>query len=222
MEEQLASKIREIMINVSTGRASIEDMNPPYQKLYNELDKKFRESGKVNPNPFSDLWEFHQYWKENLPTYADRRVFVIQLYKQSKKHEPDDFWNLLHDAIVAVSRTRFQSNHYADAVEAAFKEVNSRIKGIVLSKTGEEFDGSSLMKKAFSLNKPIVVLDDINTESGRNVQQGYMELFSGAMMGIRNPKAHANVDITRDRAIHCLHLASLLMFKVDESLWIAP
>jgi hypothetical protein len=35
-------------------------------------------------------------------------------------------------------------------------------------------------------------------------------------MGIRNPKAHANITITPERAIHFLFLASLLLFKIDE------
>ncbi len=44
-----------------------------------------------------------------------------------------------------------------------------------------------------------------------------MELFSGSMIGIRNPKAHANISITKERAIHFIFLASLLMYKLDEA-----
>ncbi|MBA7577516.1 hypothetical protein ES708_19369 [subsurface metagenome] len=43
-----------------------------------------------------------------------------------------------------------------------------------------------------------------------------MQIFSGAMTGIRNPKAHENITIDSQRAIHFLFLASLLMFKIDE------
>jgi len=43
-----------------------------------------------------------------------------------------------------------------------------------------------------------------------------MQIFAGAMTGIRNPKAHANIVIDRNRAIHLLFLASLLFFKLDE------
>jgi len=38
------------------------------------------------------------------------------------------------------------------------------------------------------------------------------------MTGIRNPKAHANVEIRHERAVHFLFLASLLMFKLDEAM----
>ena len=44
-----------------------------------------------------------------------------------------------------------------------------------------------------------------------------MEIFAGAMTGIRNPKAHSNIVLDENRAIHLLHLASLLMYKLDEA-----
>ena len=59
----------------------------------------------------------------------------------------------------------------------------------------------------------------MDTESGRNVQKGYMEMFAGAMIGIRNPKAHSNQRITREDAVRKLHFASLLMYKVDQAIY---
>jgi uncharacterized protein (TIGR02391 family) len=129
------------------------------------------------------------------------------------------FWSLLHPSVVATARTRFEAGHYADSVEAALKELNTRVKELVRKKTGNEFDGAPLMQKAFSPNPPVLItLDDLSTESGRNIQQGYMQIFAGAMIGIRNPKAHANLSITKERAIHFLFLASLLFNTLDERL----
>jgi len=94
--------------------------------------------------------------------------------------------------------------------------VNSSVKNIVRRKTGNELDGASLMRTAFSPKNPIIVLDDLSTKSGKNIQQGYMEIFSGAMIGIRNPKAHENMQIKEIPARHRIYLASLLMTKIDE------
>jgi uncharacterized protein (TIGR02391 family) len=131
---------------------------------------------------------------------------------------PDDaFWSLIHAKVISTAKARFEANQYADAVEAVFKELNTVVKEMVRKKTGQEFDGAPLMQKAFSPNPPVLVaLDDLSTESGRNIQQGYMQIFAGAMIGIRNPKAHENLNITRERAIHFLFLASLLFSKLDE------
>lgn len=129
---------------------------------------------------------------------------------------PINFWNEIHPKITSIARSRFESQHYADAVESSLKEVNSCVKDIVKRKTGKELDGAPLMYEAFAPKNPIIVLDDLSTESGRNIQQGYMEIFAGAMIGIRNPKAHDNINITESRAKHFIYLASLLMYKIDE------
>ena len=107
---------------------------------------------------------------------------------------------------------------YADAIEASFKEINNRIKKTVRTQTGKEFDGSTLMEQAFSSNTPILIIKGLSTETERNIQLGYMKIFSGAMIGIRNPKAHDNQTITREDAIRKLNFASLLMFKIDQAI----
>jgi len=127
------------------------------------------------------------------------------------------FWNLLHPEIVKVAKTRFETSHLADAVEASLKEVNDRVKKLYKDAAGEELDGADLMYKTFSVKQPILVLGDLDTATGRDMQQGYMQIFAGTMIGIRNPKAHANITIDARRAIHFLFLASLLMFKIDEA-----
>ncbi len=126
-------------------------------------------------------------------------------------------WETLHPRVAELARSRFESRHYADAVEAVLKELNSGIKTVVLEKTGEELDGAKLMNRAFSVNEPIFKLGDLDTGTGKNIQQGYMQIFSGTMTGIRNPKAHDNIVISEVEGLHLLYLASLLMFKIDKS-----
>ena len=62
------------------------------------------------------------------------------------------------------------------------------------------------MNRIFSVKDPIIELEDLTNESGVNVQKGYMQMLAGAMTGIRNPKAHANVVITKEEAINSLFL----------------
>ena len=130
----------------------------------------------------------------------------------------EDFWSRLHRSVVRVSRARFEAGHYADAVEAAFKELNSEIKEHVRKATGQEYDGVDLMNRALSPSNPIIRIADLSTKDGENMQKGYLQIFSGSITGIRNPKAHSNVTIDEKRAIHHLHLASLLHFVFDERL----
>jgi uncharacterized protein (TIGR02391 family) len=171
---------------------------------------------------------FHR-WESNLEIKLKKETFKDALNKMNveykkrtsrgDKQRPETlntFWDLLHPKIVEVSKSRFETNHLADSVEAAFKEVNNIVKVIVRQKTGQEYDGADLMNRAFSLQNPIIVLDDLSTETGKSIQKGYMQIYSGSMTGVRNPKAHENIIIDSQRAIHFLFLASLLLFKIDE------
>ena len=129
----------------------------------------------------------------------------------------DSFWSNIHSKIAIVSRKLFNDEYYSEAVFSAFKEVNLRVKNMVKKKTGEELDGKSLMLKAFNLNYPIIQLSDCSTDTERNIQEGCMHVFAGSIQAIRNPKAHENIVIDKNRAVHFLYLASLLMYKIDES-----
>lgn len=126
-------------------------------------------------------------------------------------------WTLIHPEISAVARERFDSGHYSDAAETAMKAVNVRVKELWKAAGETEKDGKPLMLSALSANRPVVRLGDLSTESGRNIQEGYMHIFAGAMQAIRNPRAHEIITITPERALQFLVLASLLMSKLDEA-----
>jgi len=150
---------------------------------------------------------------ENLTAGTD---FLRRFAISPKRNKFDSVWPLIHPKIISLARKKFEDGWYADSVETALKEINIRTKKYAKSKTGKELDGASLMTHVFSLSNPIVVLDDLNTDTGRDTQVGYMQIFAGSMTGIRNPKAHEIITISPERAIHLLFLASLLMYKLDE------
>ena len=123
---------------------------------------------------------------------------------------------VLHPVIVGVSESRMKSGHYADAVEGAFKELNNAVKDRARSRLNNELDGQKLMQRVFSPDNPVLLVEgDLDTQTNKDTQQGYMMMFSGAMSAIRNPKAHENMTISQDDAIRKLMFASMLMYKLD-------
>lgn len=153
---------------------------------------------------------------EICPACKGRGILFADAAPVDESTDLDSFWSLLHPIIVKVSSSRFIAGHYADAVEAALKEVNSVVKQKVKDVAGEEYDGASLMQRALSVENPIIRMAELSTTSGKDIQKGYIQIFSGAMTGIRNPKAHGNITIDKRRAIHLLFLSSLLMEKIFE------
>lgn len=118
-----------------------------------------------------------------------------------------------HPKVVEASRSLFESGHYAQAIFEAFKVVNNFIK----QKTSLNLDGKQLMAKAFNEEGPVIKLNELKTQSDRDEQEGFKFLFMGAMVGIRNPKAHDNV-VQTDlyRTLEYLGFASLLMKRAEE------
>jgi uncharacterized protein (TIGR02391 family) len=91
--------------------------------------------------------------------------------------DPVDYaWKLLHPRVQVVAQERFRARHHADAVEATLKELASAVRALVLQRGGPELDGVSLMQTAFSPKNPIIVLADLSTQSGRDMQRGYIGL----------------------------------------------
>lgn len=86
--------------------------------------------------------------------------------------ENEGFWSYIHPSIYQVAEERFHGGFYADAVESALKEVNSHIKKLYKKYRNEEKDGQDLMRKAFTPSNPFLIFEGIDTESGRNVQEG--------------------------------------------------
>lgn len=124
--------------------------------------------------------------------------------------------DLLHPAVVRVAESRIKSGHYADAVEGAFKELNIAVKAKVRQKFSIELDGQPLMQRVFSPDNPLLLVEgNLDTQTNKDTQRGYMMMFSGAMSAIRNPKAHENMTISKDDAVRKLMFASMLMYKLD-------
>lgn len=161
--------------------------------FYSTIDVDFTQKVKISPIEY---------------LYVSKKAESTKLYS--------DFWSLVNAKIQKVSRRKFETGFYADAIESALKEINTTVKKIVKNKTGDELDGAKLMQKAFSVQNPVIELDDLTTDSGRNVQSGFNQIFGGVMTGIRNPKAHENLDSDIDETVRLLCFCGELMDKIDK------
>jgi len=196
---------------------------PIYEKFHKEVAAFIFE----NFLDKTEHWKFIQknlIWKsthylsreeaDNILTALENIRFEILERKNASK---DPFWQYVHPLIIGVSQKLFIDKHYSKAVQSSFVEINDRIKKIRKKIDGNELDGVDLMRKTFGTEQPKLLFEDNVTESGDNVQQGFMGIFAGAMQGIRNPNAHENIEIGKEDAVRQLILASLLMYKVDDA-----
>lgn len=155
---------------------------------------------------------------EMLKVIGRVRAEVAKDNDQPKTTASDDtaIWTLIHPKVTAVAQPRFTTGHFADAVEAALKALNTEVRSLAVARGATPMDGAALMHTVFSVKAPVIVLADLSTQSGKDMQQGYMEMFAGAMSAIRNPKAHDNIAITRERGLNFLFVASALWYTLDD------
>jgi uncharacterized protein (TIGR02391 family) len=120
----------------------------------------------------------------------------------------------LHPDVRQVADRYMASGHPEVAIFEAFKAINNRVKAM----TGLDRDGAGLMGEAFKDGDPAIVLADISTETGRNIQAGFRFMFMGAVTGIRNPDAHELFKaLDAEEALETLAFASMLMRRLDDA-----
>jgi uncharacterized protein (TIGR02391 family) len=117
----------------------------------------------------------------------------------------------LHPEIARAASKLYQDGHYSNAVEAAVKALNN----LVRLRSGLEIDGMTLMQQAFSPNKPVLKFNDLSDQSDRDEQTGFMMMFSGAVAGLRNPRAHGFIQDDPERALEFIAYVSLLAKLLD-------
>lgn len=185
------------------------DFNPWYtgqltlEELLGSLEALAEELYSISPHfmPETEFSHYYDFLQSKLPKPKWAESAIISIHN-------------LHPTIQEHCTERFNDGHYSDAILAAYKVVFNEIKGIT---NIHHLDGKQLIEKAFSLSSPIIKLNSLKTQSDKDEQLGFMLLFSGAAVGIRNPKAHdLVVQEDKQKALLYLSFASLLMQRLDE------
>jgi uncharacterized protein (TIGR02391 family) len=117
----------------------------------------------------------------------------------------------LHSEIERAAGALYRDGHYANAIEDAVKSLNA----LVRLRSGLDADGMTLMERVFSPTSPILKFNDLQTQTDRDEQKGFMVLFSGAVVGLRNPRAHAIIQDDPERALEFIAFVSLLAKLLD-------
>lgn len=118
----------------------------------------------------------------------------------------------LHPRVVHAASSLFKSGHYFQAEFEAFKSLESRVRELV----GTDKSGVGLMGEAFHPTNPQI---DTATETGRSgtaQREGFLALFRGAMLAVRDPRAHTPAqDLDPRETLEYLAFASLLHRRLD-------
>ena len=120
----------------------------------------------------------------------------------------------LHPEIQRAAGDLYRNGHYANAIEDAVKALNA----LVRKRSGEENkDGTSLMEYVFSPKNPVLKFNPLADQSDLDEQKGFMMLFSGAVAGLRNPRAHKIINDDPETTLEFIACVSLLGKLLDKA-----
>jgi uncharacterized protein (TIGR02391 family) len=120
----------------------------------------------------------------------------------------------LHSELARAVTPLFENGHYANAVEDACKVLDALVK---LRSGRSDLSGTDLMHAVFSPKNPILRFSELKTDSERSEQQGMMYLFAGAMLALRNPRAHGLIQDDPESALKCVAFVSFLVKTLDRT-----
>jgi len=176
-------------------------------------------------NAFGDT-SFHEIidgYRRGIEQAASNLKTIIELFEE-KLVDSDEtpetraaraFGDLdLHPEVARAVTKLFQDGHYANAVEDACKVLDLLVK----MRSGRlDLSGTELMLNVFSPKAPHLVFNQLQTETHKSEQQGMMYLYAGAILALRNPRAHELLADHPERAIEHLSFLSMLAKALDRA-----
>lgn len=136
---------------------------------------------------------------------AERRLRTIQAKFRDRR---------MHAEVLKYCRTELLQDNYFHAVFEAAKGLAQRIR--IMSTV--QADGAALIDRVFSIDRPILAFNTLQTETERSEHKGFATLLKGCFSAVRNPLAHEPKILWEgeDDAADYLSLISLLHRKLDD------
>jgi uncharacterized protein (TIGR02391 family) len=119
-----------------------------------------------------------------------------------------------HPEVYKYCQPELMQDNYFHAVFEACKGLFQRIRDL----SSIEADGANLIDKAFSVDKPVLAFNTLQTETEKSEHKGFAQLLKGCAAAIRNPLAHGPKILWQGEidAADYLTLISMLHRKLDQ------
>ena len=120
----------------------------------------------------------------------------------------------IHPEVLKYCRSELMQDNYFHAVFEATKGLAQRLR----DSTGVQTDGAALIDGVFSIERPLLAMNALRSETERSEHKGFAALLKGCFAAVRNPLAHEPKILWdgEDDAADYLSLISLLHRKLDQ------
>jgi uncharacterized protein (TIGR02391 family) len=120
----------------------------------------------------------------------------------------------MHAEVLKYCRAELLQDNYFHAVFEAAKGLAQRIQDM----SGIQTDGATLIDRVFAMERPVLAINSLQTETEKSEHKGFAALLKGCFAAVRNPLAHEPKILWdgEDDAADYLSLISLLHRKLDD------
>jgi uncharacterized protein (TIGR02391 family) len=120
----------------------------------------------------------------------------------------------IHGQVSKYCKAELLQDNYFHAVFEATKGLAQRIRDM----SGIQLDGAALVDKVFAIDRPLLALNTLQTETEKSEHKGFALLLKGCFGAVRNPLAHEPKILWKgeDDAADYLSLISLMHRKLDD------
>jgi len=147
---------------------------------------------------------------------------VVQALYEIVPEYPELHWRHLHEKVRGRIATYYENSQFAEAADQGTRVYAELLREL----SGKQKDGTDLASLFSTGSKqtrsnPDILVADVNTESGWNIQEGQGYLTRGVMAGFRNPMSHQPFDklvpgtFTQLDCLNILSLISYLTTRLD-------
>ena len=137
---------------------------------------------------------------------------VVRALHQIVPEYPLLHWRHLHESLKPGVEGYYKNQQYGVAADQGTKIYGQLLRDL----TGEDRDGTDLAS-FFSVTNPKISICELDTVTGRNIQDGQGHLTRGLMLGFRNPINHAPIEKIvpgKFSELDCLNVLSLVSYLI--------
>lgn len=124
-----------------------------------------------------------------------------------------EIYKIIDKSLKESINRNYELENYTGSITDAIIHLSE----VIRDKTGLEGDGASLIGSAFGGQPPKIKLNNLQTESEKNIQRGIQDILRGIYTGIRNPRSHDKVSDSKDDADSIILFINYLLKLIDKS-----
>ncbi|HSQ81156.1 MAG TPA: TIGR02391 family protein [Casimicrobiaceae bacterium] len=177
--------------------------------------------GIASAAPHISPYEIRDAYRQSFKKAATNLETIKSLFEEHigtsgvEASRPQGSLTGLHPVIESAATRVFDDGHYANAVQDGCKALDD----LAQAKSGRrDLTGKALMQTVFSPNKPVLRFNALESQSDKDEHEGFMHMFAGAMLGLRNPRAHTFKVDSQEQAAEYLGFLSMLARFVDAAI----